>query len=33
MSDRKREIENIRNVNFRFVPTLSDLKGFHDKYL
>ena len=33
MNERKREIENIRNANLTVVPTLSDLKTSHDKYL
>ena len=33
MDERKREIENIRNMNLTFVPTLSDLKASHDMYL
>ena len=33
MNERKREIENIRNAILAAVPTLSDLKGFHEKYL
>ena len=33
MNERKREIENIRNAHLTVVPTLSDLKDSHDKYL
>ena len=33
MNERKREIENIRNFHLTFIPTLSDLKAIHDKYL
>ena len=33
MNERKREIENIRNVQLTVVPTLSDLKAFHEKIL
>ena len=33
MNERKQEIENIRNAHLTVVPTLSDLKDSHDKYL
>ena len=33
MNERKRKIENIRNSQLTAVPTLSDLKGFHEKIL
>ena len=33
MNERKREIENIRNAILTFVPTLSDRKAFHEKFL
>ena len=33
MNERKREIENIRNAVLTAVPTLSDLKSFHEKFL
>ena len=33
MNERKRQIENIRNVNLTVVPTSPNLKIFHDKIL
>ena len=33
MNERKRKIENIRNAHLTAVPTLSDLKAFHEKIL
>ena len=33
MDERKRKIENIRNAHLTVVPTLSDLKDFHEKIL
>ena len=33
MNERKRQIENIRNAQLTVVPTLSDLRTFHEKFL
>ena len=33
INERKRQIENIRNAHLTAVPTLSDLKDFHEKIL
>ena len=33
MNEQKREIENIRNAQMTFVPTIPNLKTLHDKFL
>ena len=33
MNEQKREIENIRNAHMTVVPTIPNLKTFHEKFL